>query len=414
MPAPPEPRWWRRRRDLALLAAREAKGKAAVALVDLDGAQRSAASHLDFIAGVDGGTTAQRLRREWAPVSAQADAAIAAYLESTGRFDVTDDLELEDASAAAAAFTQHTAAMSRALARIEQWSQRSSDDFVRVTRTLEQLTTQRARTEQALADAHARLQAAEADGWRAWRGRELLEQALERFRVVERGPAAHGMPEVMSACEQVALLAAEARAELDGLPELRDRVKHRTLSLQTRLSALEWRARQGNDDVLRTLRRDYVLSCSVDLDDNEQQARAALERVREALARAAAAAAPDVQRWHVALDHLEQAREALDEAQQHVDEPRQRLALLREVSADPRKSTAAARFAVRDARQLLMAGPYDDRQARALDALAARLDRVEELLDRPHPDWLEYAHTLDAIIDGARGLVVDVRASRAR
>lgn len=414
MPAPPEPRWWRRRRDLALHAAREAKGQAAVALVHLDGAQRSAASHLDFIAGVDGGATAQRLRREWAPVSAEADAAIGAYLESAGRWDVTQDLELEDASAAAAAFAHHEGAMAQALARIEQWSQRSTDDFVRVTRTLEQLTTERARTEQALADAHARLQAAEAEGWRAWRGRELLEQALERFRVVELGPAAHGMPEVMQACEQVARLAAEAGAELDGLPELRDRVKHRTLSLQTRLSAFEWRARQGSGEVLRTLRREYVLSCSVDLDDNEQQAAAALDRVREALARAAAAATPDAQRWHVALTHLEQAREALDEAQEHLDEPRARLALLRQVSADPRESAAAARFAVRDARRLLMAGPYDDRQARALDALAARLDRVDELLQRPHPDWLAYAHTLDAIIDGARGLVVDVRASRAR
>lgn len=414
MPAPPEPRWWRRRRDLALHAAREAKGRAAVALVHLDGAQRSAASHLDFIAGVDGGATAQRLRREWAPVSAEADAAIAAYLESAGRWDVTADLELEDAAAAAAAFAHHEAAMSQALARIEQWSHRSTEDFVQVTRTLEQLTAQRARAEQALADAHARLQAAEAGGWRAWRGRELLEQGLDRFRVVERGPAAHGMPEVMAACEQVAQLAAEAGVELDGLPELRDRVRHRTLSLQTRLSALEWRAQQGSDDVLRTLRREYVLSCSVDLDDSAQQTGAALERVRAAMARAAAAAAPDVQRWHVALDHLEQAREALDQAQQHVDEPRERLALLREVSADPRRSAAAARFAVRDARQLLMAGSYEDRQARALDALAARLDRADELLDRPHPDWLEYAHTLDAIIDGARGLVVDVRASRAR
>ena len=61
-----------------------------------------------------------------------------------------------------------------------------------------------------------------------------------------------------------------------------------------------------------------------------------------------------------------------------------------------------------------MAGEVDPRQARALDALAARLDEVDELLDRPHPDWLTYAHSLDAIVDGARGLVVDIRASRAR
>jgi hypothetical protein len=61
-----------------------------------------------------------------------------------------------------------------------------------------------------------------------------------------------------------------------------------------------------------------------------------------------------------------------------------------------------------------MAGPVDPQHAAALDALAGRLDTTLGLLERRHPDWLAYAQSLDAIVDEARGLVLDIRASRAR
>jgi len=59
-----------------------------------------------------------------------------------------------------------------------------------------------------------------------------------------------------------------------------------------------------------------------------------------------------------------------------------------------------------------MAGPVDGRHASLLDALAARLEDAEMMLARTHPDWLDYAHTLDAVADEARGLVGDIRTSR--
>lgn len=414
MTGTPEPRWWRRHRDLALDDARSAAGAAAAALVRLDGDQRSAASHLAFVTGADDGGTAARLRTQWAAVSAAADAAIAAYLDATSQWDVAEDLPLESAAAAAPAFRARAEQMERAIARIEQWAQSSAEDFVRLNKTLAQLAERRVATELALADMHAALLAVEAEGWFAPGPRALLAHALERFRVVEAGTGRHGIAGVLRACEDAVALADQASTALRALPELRTRVERRTLSLRTRSSALAWRVEQGDDEVLRTLRREFVRACSQDLDDGAARARTALGQASAALDRAGAAAAPQAQRWDDALEHLERARQALDETKDHVEEPHRRLALLRSVATDPRGASAAARFAVRDARNLLMSGAVEPRHGRTLDGLAARLEGVDALLDRPHPDWLTYAHTLDAIVDAAHGLVVEIRASRAR
>ncbi len=409
----PEPRWWRRRRDLALGAAREAKALAAVALVALDGAQRSAASHLDFIAGVDSGPTGKRLRERWEPVSGGADDAIRAYLDAVSRWDVGEDLEVEDATAAAAAFTASNEAMRHALEEISTWSDRSTEDFVRVTDALQQLVGQRRTTEQALVEVHAEIEAAQAQGLLAPRARELLRQALAGL---ERAgdPARQGIAQVLRTCQDAAALSAEATTCVRNLPGLRQQVHRHTLSLTTRRSALQHRLEQGDDDVLRTLRRDFVLACSADLDDSAARAAAALGRADQALTEAAEAATDLRQHWELALDALGRAREELNEAQEHLEAPHERLAELRSVAAAPAQAAGRARFAVRDARRLLMAGPVDPRHGQALNALAGRLERAQDLLDRPHPDWLTYAHTLDAIVDGAHGLVVDIRASRAR
>jgi hypothetical protein len=409
----PEPRWWRRRRDLAWAAALQAQGEAAVALVRLDAAQRGAASHLEFIAGVDAGPTGVRLRAAWRPVDEAADAAIRGYLETDAAFDLDDDPELEHADAAAAAYAASATAMGAAVAGIEAFGQRFHADFVRVTSTLESLVGQRRTTEQALRQASAAVERAEADGLGAARPRALLQQAIERFRVVERGPASGGTSAVLQACQDVVALAAEVAAAVEELPALRERVRRRTLALATRQQALAWRVAQGDEQVMSELRRDFVLACSEDLEGGGSRARAALRRAEQA-ARSAASAA-DERRWEDALGELARVAEELDEAQRHAEEPRARLRLLRAVAADPRAAAGRARFALRDARHLLMAGPVDPRHGRTLDQLAARLEQAEDLLrDRPHPDWLHYAHLLDAIVDGARGLVVDIRASRVR
>lgn len=410
----PAPRWWRRRRDLALAAARSAQGRAAIALLTLDNAQRSAFSHLDFLANVDAGPIAERVRTAWAPVSAAADGTIHAYLADLERWDIATDLELEQASAAATAFERHVAAMQAATAHIAAFSERFTPDFVSVTRTLEQLVPRRVAAEQAVQEAQAALARAQEQGLQARRAHRLLERAVELLQIVQAGPVQRGMERVLTACGDTVAAAHDAVHDVEQLPGLQRRVLTSVTSLRTRLAAVEWRAEQGSAEVMRQLRVGYVEACWQDLEGGARQASVALDLARYELDAAVRAASDAEQRWDDALAGLARTRAALGEAEEHVDGPRDRLALLQAVSADPAAVHARARFAVRDAQKLLMAGPVDGRHAQLLDALAARLEDAEKMLDRRHPDWLDYAHTLDAIVDESRGLVVDIRASRVR
>lgn len=408
-----EPRWWRRRRDLALFDARSAQGTAAVALLELDDAQRATTSHLEFVAGVDGGRIAKRLRQAWAPVDAAADATVAAYLEATSRWDVEVDLDVESASAAAVAFRGHAERLQAATTSITEFNERFASDFAAVGKTLQQVADSQDVAAAAVASATAAVEAAEAQGLRATRARKLLASATEHLTVARRGPA-QGLDKALAAGRSAQADATEAEAAARRLPADRDHVAARITALRTRLDAVAWRVDRGNEAVLRILRRGYAAPCSEDLEDATDLARTALAAARRDFATAEQAGTHGEQRWDEALAALVRTRDALAVAEEHLDAPRDRLALLKEVSADPDAAFARARFVVRDAQKLLMAGPVDARAAAQLDALAARLDTAREPLHRPHPDWLAYARNLDAIADSARGLVVDIRASRAR
>lgn len=410
----PAPRWWRRRRDLALASARQAQGQAAVALLELDTAQRSAFSHLDFLADVDAGPTGRRIRLAWAPVTAAADAAVHAYLGALEQHDVTTDLELEQAAAAASAFAGHRDAMRSVVAEIDAFRERFTPDFVNVTRTLDELVARRTAAESAVQDARRQLVRAEQEGLRPRRARALLEAADGHLRTVQAGPVVHGMQRVLLACGDAVAAAHEAAHDVEGLPALRGQVTTGLASLRTRLEGVQWRGEQGSEQVLRELRRRFAHDCWRDLEDGARQAADALAAARSSYDEAVTAAGDDEQRWDDALTALARTRQALGRAEAHLDGPRDRLQLLQDVSSDPAAVHARARFAVREAQKLLMSGPVDARQASVLDALAARLDAVQALLERPHPNWFAYAHALDAIVDAAHGLVVDIRASRAR
>ena len=407
------PRWWRRRRDLALAAAREAQGRAAVALLQLDTAQRSAFSHLDFLAGADAGPVGRRLRLAWSPVSAAADAAVGAYLGALERQDVTSDLEIETATAAAAAFTAHQGAMQTALAQIEAFSERFTSDFVHVTSNLEQLAGDRRAAEQALAVARTALADAAGAGLLTHGADALLTAAERHLQAAVAGPGGAGLAVSRQHCADAVAAAHQVEHEVAQLPILRDQTRTRAGALQTRLAGLRWRAGQDAGATWHDLRREFVASGWADLEAGPERFAAALAAAERHLALADVAAAPTAQRWPDALAALAGARDALHRAAAELDAPAARLALLRGLAADPQAAYAKARFAVRDARMLLMAGPVDPRHGQVLDRLSARLDSARQPLDRPHPDWLAYAHALDAIVDDAHGLVVDVRASRA-
>ncbi len=409
----PDPRWWRRRRDLALADARQAQGTAAVALLELDTAQRSAAGQLDVLTALDAGAVGTRLRTAWRPVSEAADQAVADYLEATSRWDVETDLEVEDATAAAAAFRGHAETMTAAVRGIAAFSERTEADVAAVRRTLHQVRQQRAGAEQAVSDAVATIEQVEAEGLHARRARHLLEQAREHLHALAAAPSVGGLAAAEADSRKALAAAAEAIAAARELPGQREHVQLRISALRTRVQAVAFRAEAGVEPILRTLRREYVSGCSRDLEDVPARVAEALANAREEVAAAEHEALPTQQKWEKALAALGRARDALNDADEHLNAPRDRLGQLTAISTDPEAAWSAARFVVRDAQKLLMTGPVDSRMVTHLDALAERLDAARELLDRPHPDWLAYARHLDGVVDTARGLIVDIRASRA-
>ena len=382
-----------------------------MALLELDTVQRSAFSHLDFLASAEAGPIARRLRLAWAPISVAADAAIHDYLGTLEVWTADGDPEIEAASAAAAGFDRHRAAMRSALAQIEAFSVRFTTDFVHVTSTLEQLADGRRAADAAVGATRIALDQARVAGLLTHRASALLAEAEQHLRTAHAGPAGQGLPAALRDCADAVAAAHAADHDLQQLPALRVRVQTRISTLRTRLAALQWRADQGSAATWRRLRQEFLQACSADLETGPAQVTAAVTAASHELAGATAAA--DEQQWEAALACLARTRDALDRAEAHLEAPGARLALLQATAADPQAAYARARFAVRDARMLLMGGPLDPRLGAALDALAGRLDSCQALLDRPHPDWLAYAHSLAAIVDDAHGLVVDIRAFRA-
>ena len=117
------------------------------------------------------------------------------------------------ASAAAAAFTGHAEAMDRARAHDRRLVGGDVDGGLRPCQPHAGPAAGAARRRGAgAARRPRRARAGERGRPRVARARDLLLQALERYAVVEQGPARSGMAAVLQACQEAAALAAQARA----------------------------------------------------------------------------------------------------------------------------------------------------------------------------------------------------------
>ncbi len=412
MSAPHDPRWWRRGRDEALVRARAAQGEAALALLELDGSQRRTASHLEFLAELDGGRVADRVHDAWRPIDAAADAAVAAYLDTQERFPVEDDLEQLPAEQAVPAFARCSDRMRAAQRDVLAVPDRFAREFATLSAALDELGRLGAQAAQAVREASEAVDQATGQGWRV--DPAPLARAQVLLLATQEGAAQHGLDGALKTCRDC-LAAAElaGRTALD-LPAQAERIRHRVAALRTRLEAVEGRASRPQDEVLSALRRRYVSSSWQDVERVEGQVEQTLDRSRGHLGEAVDASAPSRQEWPTALAALGAAKAALDEAEVGVDGARERLALLETTEKDPATPLAHTRFLLRDAQKLVLAGPAGPPFPARLDALSRRLDTAEHQLDHPHPDLLAYLRELAAVEDAVRRVVADVREQRAR
>ncbi|WP_040784894.1 hypothetical protein [Nocardia pneumoniae] len=177
-------------------------------------------------------------------------------------------------------------------------------------------------------------------------------------------------------------------------------------SVTTRLAAVRTRA-EGVAPAYSALLREFNAASSADLADNERESRRAIEAADAALGRARAAAAENNPEF--ALELTTSARGFLAEAEQQIDAVTKRLTLLRAIRADPQEHAKAVRFRLRDAQMLAVSRGLVAEWGSALDAQAARIDRISDTLAGRHPDYLAYVAELDAVTEFIAGIVDRMR-----
>lgn len=129
-----QPRWWRRTRDLAVHAAREACAVAAETMYELDMVYKDLPDalkvhHQSLAARTRGGSSAasDHATREWDALSAEVDAAMSLFLEMDSTFNRNTDYEQPEAERFVSQFESATQVMRTLTPKVEAFRDRHSD-----------------------------------------------------------------------------------------------------------------------------------------------------------------------------------------------------------------------------------------------------------------------------------------------
>ncbi|MEO6880900.1 MAG: hypothetical protein ABI181_08125 [Mycobacteriaceae bacterium] len=412
------PRWWRREADESLVEARAAKGRAATMLLSLDTVQREVESQVEAYAEFSPGD-GPRLSSTWTPLRDEAFAATGAYLQVEQYFDLDADLSADDARVAATEFDRVGRAMSDVAGRVRTFGEQAEPRFAQVRAALAQHTTLLRTLSPALDDARAAIAAAQQAGMRTTEPDEQLAAAEVEAARARQGDTVQGL---RAAAEAAARATEHARAAAElarALPARKQEVARRITATRTRLQVSADRT-AGLDSTMSQLRQRYAAAASTDLAAVPGEVVAALARAERGVFTARNAAAENSQRWAQAEQGLHSAREACEEAERAARKAVRRLEDLDAVAADPGPLLESTRRTVRDAQRFLLdSSPTLDRPLAArLDALAARLDRLQAGLRARRPDtrvdhWA-YLHELQEVAAGAADIVAEVRERHHR
>lgn len=403
------------RRSAARGAAEAMRTRAAADFLGLDEEQRALRLLVEAYAGLDAGPAGAAALSQLQPLLQQADAASARWIESCDRHDglvAAADTDVGLLRQAEEDYRQAGSAAAAARAALADYRTRHPDLEDRVQRGWSQVAPRVAEAEAAVEAARRAVADLHAAGLRSPRVDAALERAEELARPVAEGPHRHGVAATLRHCAAALAAARDCTAAADGLRDLASHGRSRLTSTATRLDGVSGRLEQVPATLSR-LRRNYSSRCSVDLDPVPSQAAAGLEEARRLLARARGLAADG--RWEEASDALSAARERVAEADRAVSSVIDRERDLEAVVADPRAEKQRSWFAVRDAQRLVLAA--GDRvpanETTILDNLAARLERVDEVLEANRPDWWAYLGELRAVRELASGVVRRTRAAIA-
>lgn len=414
MGQPGTERWWRRARDQAQAAAREAAGRAAQALIELDREQTEAAEGVRMLTSVDAGQNARRVAAAWEPVQEQANHAVAAYMSAVSAADLESDLEEPVAAHAAEAFRTSADQLAHAVVAVRRFMEQSGRPLQQA-RSAHAAVPQRVRTAQvALTSATRAVDAARAEGYLAREAIDLLQRARSALAELDRGVESLGLQGMLDAAAHVVDLSGQAQADAESLPGKARALTQRITSSRTFLQATESQLADV-PETLSELRRSFVYPSFADLEKVPATASAALAEARKHLDRATALATPEEQRWGEAEKAIIAAREAVDSAARAAQSVRHRLTALRDAAEDPGEPLRQTRRALRDAQRFLLAGPDKPapQHVSRLDSLGIQLDTApDRLAARSRPDYWAYLTELSTVAQAARAVVDAVRQAR--
>lgn len=410
---PPRVRWWRASRDQAQAGARESQGRAARALVELDGALGRTRSLVQTYSEIDPGPEAQRLQRSWAPVDAQADAAMTQYLDAVSAKDLDTDVEEWVAQHAIGLFAGIAETLSLTTRSIEQFQSAEAAAFTRVRALQSVLPKAVADARAGLAAAQQAIEAAQQSGFKAREPEADLAAAraeLDSLAAALTGAGGSSAQQRLDAVNAVAQLGARIARRAAALAQERDGLARRIVSIRTAAAVARDQA-ADLPEILSELRRDHLASAFAAVEGNERAAGTALADVDAALASAARLISDDAQRYDEAALVLDRARASLDEARAATHAVADRLSALNGAKGDPAPAWDEVRRALRDAQRFAVGRPGTDQQTVAqLDALAVRLDAARQNLGRaPRPDYGAYLDELDEVRSGASRIVARLR-----
>ena len=415
MGQPSAERWWRRGRDQAQALAREAAGRAAQALIDLDREQTEAADGVRMLTSVDSSQGARQVAAAWEPVREQANHAVAAYMSAVSAADLDSDPEEPVARHAAEAFRTSADQLAHAVIAVRRFLEQSGRPLQRA-RSAHAAVPDRLRAAQVAVTSAARaIDAAQAEGYLAREATELLQQARSALAQLDRGVESLGLQGVLDGAAHVIELSAKAQVDAESLRGRAQALTQRITAARTFLQVTEGQLDDA-PEALSELRRSYVYPSFADLEKTPATAATDLAKARRHLDRAAALVTSQEQRWGEADEAVAAARVAIEAAARAAQSVRHRLSALRAAEENPGEPLRQTRRVLRDAQRFLLAGP--DRPApqhvSRLDALGIQLDTVpERLAARNRPDFWAYLTELATVSEGARAVVDAVRQARA-
>ncbi|OPC84881.1 hypothetical protein B4N89_07930 [Embleya scabrispora] len=407
-----ETRPWRRRKEAARSAALAAREAAGEAFLQLDTAQRDMMLSLETVRAVRGARGTEDALRGFAAVSLRIDEVSAAYIALMDRHPLDVELETDEYESARRELAEVASRLDAVRQELDRFGTSLGPLLADAEQALGRLPPAVDRARRAAAEAER----AVAETERAGLGSPALTTRLAAVRAdlteLDRGPAALGIPGTLEVAQRIETSAAELRAEAERLPRQREEVTNRLSSLRTRAQALE--SRLGTmEPALHRLRRDYVQSCWIDLEQVPARTRQALGVARSRLEEAGAAAGRG--EYADAVSRLATARATLKDADEAMASVNDRLHALEEVARDPEAELERTRFALRDAQRLALGGRAnaEERYARRLDALVYRLEAIAAEPEQPRPDWWRFLSETRDIRAEVAATVQVIREDRA-